>query len=93
MQSPFPENIKPNEILKFLQNNQIQIKKSDLPEGYSLESADFINKLIQRKASSRLGFNGIDEIKKHPWLKNVPWQKIENKIFKSPFNPKVFIKL
>ena len=68
--------------------NQIQIKKSDLPEDWSLESADFINKLIQRKSVNRLGYNGIEELKSHPWIQNFPWQKLENRIYKSPFESK-----
>jgi len=69
--------------------NQIQIKKSDLPEEWSLESADFINKMIQRKPVNRLGYNGIEELKSHPWLLNFPWQKLENHIIKSPIDSKV----
>ena len=88
-QNPFPENLKISELKNFILENQIQIKKSDLPEGWSLESADFINKLIQRKPINRLGFNGIEELKAHPWLLNFPWQKLENRIIKSPFDLKV----
>lgn len=81
--------MKINEFKNFIQENQIQIKKSDLPEGWSLESADFINKLIQRKDKNRLGFNGIEELKAHPWLQNFPWQKLENRVIHSPFYSKV----
>ena len=37
---------------------QVQLKKDEVPEGWSLEAADFVNKLIQRKPGNRLGYNG-----------------------------------
>jgi hypothetical protein len=55
------------------------IRKQDIPEGWSVEAADFVNKLIQRKPMLRLGWGGSDEIKKHPWLKNFPWDKLVKK--------------
>lgn len=38
---------------------QAQIKPSEIPDGWSFEAADFINRLIQRKPESRIGFHGI----------------------------------
>ncbi len=35
------------------------ISKKDIPEGWSIESADFANKLLQRKPIERLGWGGI----------------------------------
>ena len=65
------------------------MKKSDVPEDWSFDSADFINKLIQKVTKNRLGFDGINQIKQHSWLKNVPWQKLSKKIIESPFQTKV----
>ena len=67
---------------------QMLIKKEDVPESWSTEVADFINKLMQRKASNRLGLRGIKEIMEHPWLKFFPWKELYNKNIKSPFIPK-----
>ena len=55
---------------------QAQIKKSDIPEGWSIEAADFINKCLARKATNRLGFNGNKEVKAHPWFSNFSWKKL-----------------
>jgi len=55
-------------------SKQVQIKRTDITEGWSLEAADFINKLIQRKPSKRLGAGGIQEIKNHSWLRDFPWK-------------------
>lgn len=66
---------------------QVQIKKQDIPPGWSLEAADFINRLIQRKPINRLGLNGPAEVKAHPWIKNFQWKKLINKEMESPFIP------
>jgi len=66
---------------------QVQIKKHEIPEGWSIEAADFINRLIQRKPINRLGLNGPAEVKAHPWIKAYPWQKLLNKEIDPPFLP------
>ena len=66
---------------------QVVIKREEVPKGWSLEAADFVNALIQRKQSKRLGLNGIHEIKNHPWFKDYPWDKLEKKEIKPPFKP------
>ena len=53
---------------------------------------DFINKvihiqLIKRKPVNRLGLNGPEEVKNHPWLSDVKWEKIREKNFASPYKP------
>lgn len=75
------------EIRDAIFSKQIQIRKSDLPEGWSMEAADFVNKLLQRKPANRLGQNGPTEVKNHSWLKNVNWQAICEKKFMPPFIP------
>jgi len=66
---------------------QVQLRRSDIPEGWSVEAADFINRLIQRKPMNRLGLNGPHEVKNHPWFKDFPWQKLHDKGLQSPFIP------
>jgi hypothetical protein len=61
------------EIRDKIFEKQVVLKKADLPEGWSMEAADFINKLIQRKPANRLGLNGPNEVKQHIWLKDVDW--------------------
>ncbi|OMJ89286.1 hypothetical protein SteCoe_8583 [Stentor coeruleus] len=65
-----------------------QARVTEVPEGWSLESADFINKLLQRKASARLGNNGFEEINSHPWLKEFPWKDLFLGLLVSPYVPK-----
>ncbi|CAD8118441.1 unnamed protein product [Paramecium sonneborni] len=66
---------------------QVQIKASEIPQNWSVEAVDFVNRLLQRKPASRLGFNGGHEIKLHPWFKNFPWSKLQNRELKAPFVP------
>jgi hypothetical protein len=44
--------------------------------------------LLQRKPSNRLGANGINELKDHPWFKNYPWDDMYQKKCLSPYIPK-----
>ena len=66
---------------------QVQIKKDEIPQGWSNESADFVNHLLQRKPVNRLGLNGPEEVRNHPWLKTVNWQKMKSKEENAPFVP------
>lgn len=45
--------------------------------------------MIQRKPQNRLGFNGPDEVKSHPWLADFPWGALMRKELESPFIPPV----
>lgn len=68
---------------------QAYIKPNEVPDGWSLEGMDFINRAIQRKPHKRLGFNGIDELKEHKWFHNFNWVGIEHKTVTPPFIPNV----
>ena len=76
------------ELKENIMAKQVHVRKNDLPNGWSAESADFVNKLLQRKPFKRLGMNGIDEIKNHFWLKDVQWKDVYLKCVKSEFVPK-----
>ena len=75
------------EIKEEMLMKQMGIKEEDIPEGWTKESVDFINKLIIRKKENRLGYNGIKEVKEHPWIKYYPWDMILSKTLPSPFIP------
>ena len=66
---------------------QPKITKKNLKEGWSLNFADLINKLILRKPEQRLGKGGIEEIKQHPWLKFFNWKDLYLHKYISPFIP------
>ena len=62
------------------------IKEENLPKGWSIDSVDFINKLLKRKIGDRLGSKeGAKELMRHPWLKYYPWEELIKKKFISSF--------
>ena len=90
----FMKGVKPylgknrKEIKERIKEREIKLDKRNLKEGWSLDAADFINQLLQRQANRRLGYKGgINELKKHPWLKNIDWKDLYNGIVTSPFIP------
>ena len=42
----------------------------------SEETRDLISRLLEYDPKKRLGHNGIEEIKKHPFFKSVCWEKL-----------------
>lgn len=75
------------EIKDLILQRNVQIRPEQIPEGWSAESADFCNQLIQRKQTNRLGYNGPQEVKTHAWLQSVKWDRLLNKDDESPFIP------
>ena len=67
------------EIKEQIMTKQAKINKMEIPEGWSLDAADFANRLLIRKDINRLGYYNEDLIKEHPWVKNIDWNKIFNK--------------
>jgi hypothetical protein len=65
---------------------EVQISKRQLPKNFSIECMNFINGLIRRKQTERLGFEGINKIFEHPWLADVDYKNIYLKKLKSPLN-------
>lgn len=52
----------------------------------SEEVKDLMSSLMN-DVDKRLGYNGADEIKKHPWFRGVDWKNLKG--MKAPFIPKV----
>ena len=84
---PYKGNNK-KEIKESILSKQIQIKKFDIPIGWSNDAVDFINKCIQRKPNNRLGYNSILEIKNHKWIKNYDWCELYLHRLKPHFIPR-----
>ena len=73
------------EIKEKIMARQAAVKKSEIPQGWPIESAYFINQLLQRKPSKRLGFVRFSEIKEHSWFKYYPWRDLYLGKLDSPF--------
>ena len=76
-----------NEAREIILEKEAKITKKTLKSGWSKYFMDFINKLIKRKPEERLGKNGIEEIKNHPWLKYFNWKDLYLMKIKAPFIP------
>ena len=75
------------EIKEKIIATQFIIPKDKIPEGWSYDAADFINKLLQRKPANRLGLRSAKEVKEHPWIKKYPWNDLYNKKIIPTFKP------
>ncbi len=76
------------EIKEKMAFHEVKIKKDEIPKGWSIESADCINRLLQRKPYRRLGYRGATELKEHSWFKYYAWKDLYLGKIKSPFIPK-----
>ena len=75
------------EIKDKMSKEQVQIKSSQIPKGWSPEFINFINSLLIINPEKRLGYKGISELKFHPWLRYNDWKLIYLKKEKAPFIP------
>ncbi|EAS01377.2 Serine/Threonine kinase domain protein (macronuclear) [Tetrahymena thermophila SB210] len=64
--------------------NSVQNKRLNKPSGLSQEGWDFIQKLMCKDPSKRLGTQSSDEVKNHPWFKNINWEDVYQKKLKVP---------
>lgn len=55
----------------------------------SPEAYDLICGLLQRDPTKRLGYYSADEIKNHPWFKDIDWDKLYRKEIEPPYRPSV----
>ena len=76
-----------DEIKEKMASEFVQIKKNEIPKGWSNEFVDFVNKLLDKNEENRLGYKGINELKCHPWLKLYDWKNIYLMKEKAPFIP------
>ena len=77
------------EIKNLIISKQAKISREELPDDWSENSRDFINLLLQRKPKKRLGYNGVNEIKEHPWMKDIDFDLLFNKKIEAPFIPPI----
>jgi serine/threonine kinase 32 len=90
MQRPYCGNNR-KEIRDKILSKQVQINKEDAPPKWTIESIDFINKLLIRKPEKRLGSDGPGSVKNHPWLVNYNWDSLHNMTLISPFEKKIVV--
>uniref|UniRef100_A0A8C5TVF4 non-specific serine/threonine protein kinase n=1 Tax=Malurus cyaneus samueli TaxID=2593467 RepID=A0A8C5TVF4_9PASS len=65
--------------------------KLGMPQFLSTEAQSLLRALFKRNPSNRLGagFDGVEEIKRHPFFVTIDWNKLYRKEIKPPFKPAV----
>ena len=57
----------------------------EIPQYVSPVAKDIILRLLNRNPKKRLGtIGGADEIKKHPFFKNIDWTKLYHRAYRAP---------
>jgi len=72
--------------------SKILAGKIEYPKLFSSEVKDLISNLLEQDRSKRLGnrSGGAQEIKDHPWLKDIDWAKMSRRELQAPIIPKIF---
>ena len=60
-----------------------------MPRNISHQCKDLLTRLFVKNPFKRLGFNGAEEIKDHPWFIDVDWDAMYSKKYIAPFIPKI----
>lgn len=69
--------------------NNIKTGNIKYPVYLSKDSIAILNALFTHDPDKRLGSDGVDKIKKHPFFKNIDWDAIFAKKIKPPFIPRI----
>jgi len=59
------------------------------PLNFPPEAADLIEKLLQKDPLERLGIDGVQGFKTHPFFACIDWAKLEKKEMLPPYKPNV----
>ena len=68
--------------------SNIKNKENELifHEYFSDELKDLLLKLLNKNPYKRIGLSNKDELKNHPWFKDIDWDKLSRKGINSPLN-------
>lgn len=81
---PFLANNNPDELFRLILKGNYKI-----PVYFTLEASDLISRLLMKNPTKRLGFNGANEIKEHPFFKSIDFNLIIQKKIDPPFLPRL----
>jgi serine/threonine kinase 32 len=76
------------EVMTRITHSEFNFPSSSLRE-ISDECMDFISCCFERDITKRLGYNGVEELKRHPFFTGIDWEKIPKKELHPPFTPNV----
>lgn len=60
-----------------------------IPRSFSKHGKDFILRLLNKQPAKRLGANGSDEVKNHPFFDGIHWTDLLAKRIQPPFRPNI----
>ena len=60
-----------------------------IPRYLSDDARNLLSKLLEVNPRKRIGFNGAEEIRKHPYFKDIDFEKVFAKAYTPPFVPKL----
>jgi len=71
--------------------NEILNKEIPLPKRLSVEARDFLKQVLKKKPEERIGCRrqGVEELKAHPFFRNIDWEALYLKEVVPPFVPSV----
>jgi serine/threonine-protein kinase RIM15 len=75
----------PEKLFENILAGQVEYHEDDVD--YSPEAIDFMKRVLTLNPAHRLGANGADEIKAHPWFADIEWDSITSK--EAAFIPQV----
>jgi serine/threonine protein kinase len=66
-------------------------KRAEMKPYFSIEAKSLLMGLLEPNPIKRLGSTDEDafELMKHPWFKNIDWEKLSKKEVTAPFKPYV----
>ena len=59
------------------------------PDEVAVSARSILTGLLTRDPAQRLGVNGAEEIKRHPFFEKIDWQRLAQKKIQPPFKPSV----
>ncbi|CCD27328.1 serine/threonine-protein kinase NDAI_0K01370 [Naumovozyma dairenensis CBS 421] len=80
---PYYDEDVPKMYKKILQN------PLRFPDGFDEDAKDLLIGLLSRDPTRRLGYNGTDEIKNHPFFSQLSWHRLLMKGYIPPYKPPV----
>lgn len=68
---------------------RIKYSNPKYPSSISPQLRSLLEGLFKKDSAKRLGSNGVEEIKKHPWFDIINWDYMLEKKYEAPFVPKM----
>ena len=68
---------------------RIYMSPIKIPRYLTDDARNLLGKLLEVNPRKRIGFNGAEEIRKHPYFKDIDFEKVFAKAYTPPFVPKL----